>query len=67
VIEFKRGVYQLALQELSRFIHRVDHPGSQRKNARATELAAPAPAPATTPTTESKPDSDEDKDNDDAK
>jgi hypothetical protein len=65
VIEFKRGVYQLALQELSRFIHRVDHPGSQRKNARATELAAPAPA--TTPTTESKHDSDEDKDNDDAK
>lgn len=28
VIEFKRGVYQMALQELSRFIHRQD---SQRK------------------------------------
>jgi hypothetical protein len=28
VIEFKRGVYQMALQELSRFIHRQDN---QRK------------------------------------
>jgi len=34
VIEFKRGVYQLALQELSRFIHRADHPGAQRKTVR---------------------------------
>ena len=31
VIEFKRGVYQLALQELSRFIHRNDHPGTNRQ------------------------------------
>ena len=31
VIEFKRGVYQLALQELSRFIHRHDHTGVQRQ------------------------------------
>ena len=31
VIEFKRGVYQLALQELSRFIHRNEHPGTHRQ------------------------------------
>jgi putative (di)nucleoside polyphosphate hydrolase len=39
VIEFKRGVYQLALQELSRFIHRADHPGAQRKPARSVEAS----------------------------
>ncbi|MFZ6750445.1 RNA pyrophosphohydrolase [Undibacterium sp. Ren11W] len=37
VIEFKRGVYQLALQELSRFIHRTDHPSAQRKTARGVD------------------------------
>lgn len=37
VIEFKRGVYQLALQELSRFIHRTDHPGAQRKTVRSVD------------------------------
>jgi putative (di)nucleoside polyphosphate hydrolase len=30
VIEFKRGVYQLALQELSRYVHRTEHPNSNR-------------------------------------
>ena len=30
VIEFKRGVYQLALQELSRYIHRNDNSGGIR-------------------------------------
>ena len=30
VIEFKRGVYQLALQELSRYIHRNDNTGNAR-------------------------------------
>ncbi|MFZ6814033.1 RNA pyrophosphohydrolase [Undibacterium sp. Rencai35W] len=34
VIEFKRGVYQLALQELSRFVHRTEHPGSGRQGNR---------------------------------
>lgn len=40
VIEFKRGVYQLALQELSRFIHRSDHPGTLRKAPRSLESSA---------------------------
>ena len=39
VIEFKRGVYQLALQELSRFIHRTDHPSAQRKPTRSVEAS----------------------------
>ncbi|MCU6432348.1 RNA pyrophosphohydrolase [Undibacterium sp. Jales W-56] len=34
VIEFKRGVYQLALQELSRFVHRTEHTGSGRQGNR---------------------------------
>lgn len=34
VIEFKRGVYQLALQELSRFIHRNEHPSTHRQTHR---------------------------------
>ncbi|MFZ6843931.1 RNA pyrophosphohydrolase [Undibacterium sp. RuTC16W] len=34
VIEFKRGVYQLALQELSRFVHRAEHSGSGRQGNR---------------------------------
>ena len=33
VIEFKRGVYQLALQELSRFLSRSDH-GASRQTSR---------------------------------
>ena len=44
VIEFKRGVYQLALQELSRFIHRADHLGSPRKAVRTLEQGQDAPS-----------------------
>ena len=32
VIEFKRGVYQLALQELSRFLNRPDHARQRRQH-----------------------------------
>lgn len=34
VIEFKRGVYQLALQELSRFLSRSEHGGAARQTSR---------------------------------
>ncbi|WP_394778433.1 RNA pyrophosphohydrolase [Undibacterium sp.] len=34
VIEFKRGVYQLALQELSRFLNRSDHGSAARQTSR---------------------------------
>lgn len=34
VIEFKRGVYQLALQELSRFLNRSDHGSASRQTSR---------------------------------
>jgi putative (di)nucleoside polyphosphate hydrolase len=39
VIEFKRGVYQLALQELSRFIHRNEHSGTHRQSNREPPTA----------------------------
>lgn len=41
VIEFKRGVYQMALQELSRFIHRQDNqrkPYHQKRRHQDTKL-----------------------------
>ncbi|HTD02517.1 RNA pyrophosphohydrolase [Undibacterium sp.] len=34
VIEFKRGVYQLALQELSRFLNRAEHGSAARQTSR---------------------------------
>lgn len=37
VIEFKRGVYQLALQELSRFLHRHDGAGKSHRHPRAQQ------------------------------
>jgi hypothetical protein len=51
VIEFKRGVYQLALQELSRFIHRNDHvsAGRQAREQKTVDIVVPAELPAETP------------------
>ena len=40
VIEFKRGVYQLALQELSRFVHRTERLGSARHPNGSAKLPA---------------------------
>ena len=54
VIEFKRGVYQMALQELSRFLHRNEnyrkphHRGQARNQARRNEPSVKATEPATT-------------------
>jgi putative (di)nucleoside polyphosphate hydrolase len=64
VIEFKRGVYQMALRELSRYLHRNEnnaapHPGKQapqrshraQQNAAKTTLAAQENPPAHQTTT----------------
>ncbi len=40
VIEFKRGVYQLALQELSRFVHRTERLGTVRQANGPAKLQA---------------------------
>lgn len=58
VIEFKRGVYQLALQELSRFIHRNEHSATHRnRDLAATGKAKEAgqvPSITSPPSEESK-------------
>lgn len=49
VIEFKRGVYQMALQELSRYLHRdanyrkPHHRGQQRNHPRRNENSTKSP------------------------
>jgi putative (di)nucleoside polyphosphate hydrolase len=58
VIEFKREVYQRALQELSRFLTRPQHAGSQRhhKPKPGPNVAAAAPQPALIDTNPPAPD-----------